>query len=387
MNAIGRYIVRTSLGAFLMILGSLTAVIWVTHALRDIDLVTNQGQTVVVFVGITLLLVPALVLVIAPLALVIAIAYTLNKLNTDSEIIVMNAAGMSPWRVLMPFMTVALIVSLMVGTISAYLAPKSLRELRTLLTRVRADLVANLLQPGRFTSLEGNRLTFHIRERQSNGELAGIFIDDRRDPNEHVTVMAQRGQTVENENGTFLVLDHGSIHRQETKSPDPTIVVFERYVFDLSAFTGADVNPTFNVTERYLWDLADPDPNDAYYKANAPRFRSELHDRTLAPFYPLVFTLVTFAILGAPRTSRESRSTSMIMAIVTVTAVRIVGFACIVFATRAPGALAVMYISLIVSTGVALLVISRGTIVEPPAWLTNGIKTLQSRLTRRPVTA
>ena len=46
MGSIGRYIFRTTFGAFLVVLLSLTAVIWVTQALRDIDLMTNQGQTV-----------------------------------------------------------------------------------------------------------------------------------------------------------------------------------------------------------------------------------------------------------------------------------------------------------------------------------------------------
>ena len=59
--------------------------------MRDIDLMTSQGQTILVFVGITGLIIPLLVLVIAPVALLIAVAHMLNKLATDSEIIVMNA--------------------------------------------------------------------------------------------------------------------------------------------------------------------------------------------------------------------------------------------------------------------------------------------------------
>lgn len=90
MGSISQYIFRTTFGAFLLVLISLTAVIWVTQALRDIDLMTSQGQTILVFVGITGLIVPLLVLVIAPIALLIAAAHTLNKLSTDSEIIVMN---------------------------------------------------------------------------------------------------------------------------------------------------------------------------------------------------------------------------------------------------------------------------------------------------------
>ena len=97
MGSISRYIFRTTLGAFLIVLVSLTTVIWVTQALRDLELMTSQGQTILVFIGITGLLIPLLVLVIAPIALLIAAAHVLNKMSNDSEIIVMNSAGMSPW--------------------------------------------------------------------------------------------------------------------------------------------------------------------------------------------------------------------------------------------------------------------------------------------------
>ena len=127
MGSISNYIFRTTFGAFLLVLISLTALIWVTQALRDIDLMTSQGQTILVFVGITGLIVPLLVLVIAPIALLIATAHTLNKLSNDSEIIVMNAAGMSPWRLFRAFMSVAIVVSIIVMAISAYFAPKGLR--------------------------------------------------------------------------------------------------------------------------------------------------------------------------------------------------------------------------------------------------------------------
>src|ERR1700756_1339988 len=111
MGSIGWYIFRTTLGAFLLILLSLTAVIWLATALRDLDLMTSQGQTILAFIGITALVIPQLVLVISPIALVIAAAHVLNKLANDSELIVMNAAGMSPWRLFRAFMTVAGVVS------------------------------------------------------------------------------------------------------------------------------------------------------------------------------------------------------------------------------------------------------------------------------------
>ena len=73
MGSIGRYIFRTTFGAFLLVLVSLTGAIWITQALRDVDLMTSQGQTILVFIGITSLIIPHLVMVIAPVALVVAV--------------------------------------------------------------------------------------------------------------------------------------------------------------------------------------------------------------------------------------------------------------------------------------------------------------------------
>src|SRR3954447_14007774 len=84
MTSIDRYIFRTTFGAFALIAVSLTLLIWVTQALREIDLMTNQGQAILVFIGMTGLLIPVLVLIIAPVALMVAVTYTLNKLNADS---------------------------------------------------------------------------------------------------------------------------------------------------------------------------------------------------------------------------------------------------------------------------------------------------------------
>ena len=120
MGSIGRYIFRTTMGAFVIILVSLTVVLWFTQAMRDFDLITSQRQTLLVFVEITGLIIPLLVMMIAPIALVMAGAHVLNKLGSDSEIIVMNAAGVSPWRLLRPFLAAALVVSLLVAVIAAW---------------------------------------------------------------------------------------------------------------------------------------------------------------------------------------------------------------------------------------------------------------------------
>ena len=381
MSGFDRYIFRTTFGAFLLILISLTAVIWLTHALREIDLMTNQRQTILTFIGITGLLIPMLILVIAPLALVVAVGHTLNRLNTDSEIVVMNASGMSPWRVFRPFLSTALVVSALVLWVSAYVAPAGLRELRDWATKVKADFVVNIVQPGRFINIERG-LTLHIRERRSDGQLLGIFIDDRRDPNERATSLSEYGEIVEAGRGTFLVLVNGSVQRMESGRPDPTIVKFERYAFDLSRFAGGPQLGALGVRERNLWDVAFPDANDPTYKQVPTHFRAELHDRLAAPIYPIAFTVLCFAILGAPRTSRQSREISIVMTIVLIGTLRMIGFACNVVAAQSVAAVYVLWGSLLLTFAVGVYVIARGAVIEPPAFLTQ-LATVFERMSQR----
>src|SRR5690606_15337332 len=145
--------------------------------------------------------------IIAPIALMIAIVHVLGKLSTDSELIVMNASGMSPWVVFRPFLLMAVMVAMIVAIIGAWLGPLGLKTLHAWANEVRADLVTNIVQPGRFNAF-ARGLTFHIRERQANGVLLGILVDDRRNPKERSTFLAEQGTILKDERGTFLVLEN-----------------------------------------------------------------------------------------------------------------------------------------------------------------------------------
>ena len=107
MDIIGRYIFRQTGSALAMILITLTLIVWMTTALRELSLVTSQGQSVLVFLTITSLAMPNLIAVVAPIAVLIASLHTLNRLAGDSELIVISAAGGTIWRVAKPFLVLA----------------------------------------------------------------------------------------------------------------------------------------------------------------------------------------------------------------------------------------------------------------------------------------
>jgi lipopolysaccharide export system permease protein len=389
MGSIDKYIFRTTLASFAVVLVSLTGVIWITQALRDIDLMTSQGQTILTFLGVTSLVIPALVLIIAPIALMIAISHTLNKLATDSEIIVMNAAGLSPFRLFRPFIYATCVVAVMVAFIAAYLAPDGMRRIKQWDADITADVLTNILQPGRFAQLEQN-LTVRIRERRPGGLLAGVFIDDRRDPNERVSIVADHGTVLKNGSGSFLILEDGNLERLEADKRDPAMVAFGRYAFDMSKFSNHDQAVALGIRERYLWELLYPDENDPIYKQLPGQFRAELHDRFMSPIYPFAFAALTFAFLGTPRTTRQSRNFSIGGSILAVFGLRMIGFACSVMAVKSTFAPIIQYLMLFAAIGAGVWIIMAGIVIEPPAMLLEAINKSNARLLRlfgRPATA
>ena len=384
MGSIGRYIFRTTMVAFLITLVTLTVVIWFTQAMRDFDLITSERQTLFVFIGITGMIVPLLVMIIAPIALMVSSGHVLSRLSADSEIIVMNAAGVSPWRLLRPFLAAAILVSLLLAVIAAYISPRALRELRDWSSQVRADILTNIVQPGRFTSIGGN-LTFHIADRRPNGLLVGIFVDDRRDPNEQATYLAEQGEIVKNPQGTFLVLEHGSIQRLQAGHMDPRILSFDRYPFDLSKFTSGPQNVVYTVREKYIWELMWPQPDDTLYAQQPDQYRSELYDRLATPLYPLAFAILTYMFLGPPQTTRQSRTLAMLGLIGSATALRLIGFASVIVGVRVPSVLAVQFIALAGAIIVGLVQISRGKTIEHGTLATRIVNAITERVARATV--
>ena len=389
MGSIDKYIFRTTLASFALVLVSLTGVIWITQALRGIDLMTSQGQTIVTFLGITSLVIPALVLIIAPIALMIATSHTLNKLATDSEIIVMNAAGFSPFRLFRPFFYATCVVAVLVAFIGAYLAPDGMRRIKQWDAEITADVMTNILQPGRFAQLDQN-LTVRIRERRPGGVLGGIFVDDRRDPKERDTIIADHGTVLKNENGSFLVLEDGNLERFEAGKRDPVLVEFSKHAFDMSKYANQGHDIAFGSRERYLWELLWPANEDPTYQQFAGQFRAELHDRFMAPIYPFAFAALTFAFLGTPRTTRQSRNFSIGCSIFAVLGLRMAGFACSVMTVKSPMAALVQYLMLLTAITGGVWMILRGIVVEPPAALIEAINRSNARILRlfgRPVAA
>lgn len=343
MDLFSRYVFRQAAGSLLLILLTLTAIVWVGTALKRLDLLTSQGQSLLVFVNMTLLALPNLMALIAPIALLIACLYTLDRLNADSELIVVTASGVRVWRLAIPFVALAMIVTVLLIAVNVYLMPKSLRELRSYITQVRTDLISQVLQPGQFSSPQ-EKLTFHIRDRAVNGDLVGLMIHDARDV-EVMTYMAKNGEIVKRDDDAFLVMRNGHIHRYDPSETEKRvqIVAFDQYVFDISEFGPQSSVTEFKPQERYLHELLWPAADDPAFLRFPGKFRSELHNRFATLLYPLAWVLIAIACLGVARTVRQNRWTSIMIAFAVALMVRLTGLAATNLATLSASAVWLVY--------------------------------------------
>ena len=315
MGVYSRYVFRQTGGAVLMILATLIVIIWVSVALKDIGLMTDDGQTLGVFLYMTVLAMPQIIGVVMPIAFLIACIHVLNKLSGDSEIIVMAASGAGRWKFAAPLMLLGVIVMFAGYANNAYLQPTAQRELRNYIIKVRTDLIAQVLQPGRFTTPIPN-LTFHIRSREDNGDIMGFIMHDSRDEKQVTSYMANRSKLIKQNGNAYMIMYDGHIHRRTKTQDNVQIIAFDQYIFDLSRFEGSKNKKIhYKTYESYIGELISPEPDNIFFKRRPGSFWAELHDRFSNPLYPILFVLVTITMLGFPRTTREDRMKNIMTAI------------------------------------------------------------------------
>lgn len=327
MSIIFRYVFRQAAGSLMLILSSLSGIVWIALALRQLNVVTSQGQDAWMLIKMTTLALPNLMAVIAPFALLIASIHTLNRLNGDSELIVLTAAGGTTGQVAKPLLFLALLVSVAVAYVNHIAMPWSLQLLNTYIVQMRTDLLSQVIQPGRFSSPETN-LTFHIRERDLSGKLRGIIMHDTRDPKQSQSYLAEHGVIVKQPPSAFLVMTEGHIVRRPKLTEPAQIIQFDRYIVDLNRFEqkesgGGDLKPS----QLYTSEVWNPNPKNWFFQSKPGMFRSELHERFSNPLYPFAFVMLALAAVGNAQSTRQNRSERVVIGFVSAAVLRGSGLA------------------------------------------------------------
>jgi lipopolysaccharide export system permease protein len=325
MRLIEFYIFKRMLRAFFLTLLVLSSTVWLSQALRQFDLVADMGQSVLTFLQVTALLIPALTTAVSPPSLLIAAIYTFRSLNDGSELVVINASGAPQSAILKPVLLTGLIAAILTASMTLFFSPLALQQWREMLTNVRGNFLTTILREGQFMSL-APRLTFHLGKRNTDGTLQNIFLSDSREPQTTITYLAERGAVLDNPLGVFLVMANGTIQKRDNRNNSISIIEFSSYAFDLSSFSAQASVPPLRPQERPTAYLVNPSPDDKFFQKFPGKFRSELHSRLSTPLMTLVFALIPLVFLGQAETTRQQRSASIGLAVTAVIGVAAIQF-------------------------------------------------------------
>jgi lipopolysaccharide export system permease protein len=202
--------------------------------------------------------------------------------------------------------------------------PYARQRARELVSSARADLLSTVVQEGSFRKVDEG-LFVQIGERRPDGRLGSIFVADSREKNIDFIYYAKDGAVIERNGKNVLLMNDGVVHRK-VLGTDVSVIRFNSYAFDLSAFSAAASEVVLFPKDRTLGFLLNPDPKDALYAKVPQQFRAELHRRLTEWSYPLVFALIALAVAGDARSHREARIHPMVTALTIALVVRWLGF-------------------------------------------------------------
>ncbi len=296
---IDRYLFRQLLIPTILATVALAAIGILSQSLSALDVLVDERQGLVVFAKVALLAMPQLMVIVLPVAILVAGLAALNRLHTEQEIVICFAGGMSRWRVIAPAVRLSLLAALASLVLSLWIQPYCFRILRQTLQDVRADLAATLIKPGRFTH-PAPGVTVYAQSVGEDGLIRNLFIDIVNTKGRDTTLTAREGRFQTRGGKPMLILRSGA---SQEISPAGVLnfLAFDQYPFDLRPFVANDRAVQYKLSDRYPHELFFPDYGGAWERANAGKLAAEGHSRFAAALYnPAFMMLALAAVIGGP---------------------------------------------------------------------------------------
>ena len=307
MTRFTKYVLRQLSVGMVLVTISLTFIIWLSQSLRFVEMIVNQGLSITTFIYLTILMLPSFLTQILPISLFCIITFIYSKLIADREIVVMQAAGESQYRLSKPGISLSIIVVFIIYALNLYIMPESYRKFRELQWEIR-NYSHIIFKEGTFTNISG--ITVYVRKREAEGQLLGIMAHDKRNPKKPETWMAAKGTFAQTASGAKFIMFNGSRQTIDPSTNKLSILYFDQGILDLKEFNSSNDGAVWRhreARERTLKELLDAENLPDIGKNNIGKFIVEAHKRIANPLSAIGFTFISLAFLIAGTFSRQSQ--------------------------------------------------------------------------------
>ncbi|NLI34100.1 MAG: YjgP/YjgQ family permease [Deltaproteobacteria bacterium] len=240
---------------------------------------------------------PKLIIYAFPMATLIGILLALLRLNSDSELIALRAAGIGFAQLFPAIFLVASLATLLSFCNSIYLLPQANTSFQNKLKSIGRISIPAILTEGTFIDLIPNLVFFFDSVKTTELTVKGILVQDQRQPDIRIVIIAESAQIAYQKDFSHIIfkIRNGIITRIPDNLKEAQAITFKTYELSLaldeifgSLSTGSKGRKEMNLTELYRASYGDQKKAD-------PRFALEFHNRLALPMSCLFLGLA-----GAP---------------------------------------------------------------------------------------
>jgi lipopolysaccharide export system permease protein len=297
LTRLDRYLLHQLMALFGFFALVLVSVYWVNQAVRLFDKLISDGQTALVVLEFTALTLPNVIRLVLPVAAFAATIYAVNRLAQDSELVVMQATGASPWRLARPVAMFGLIVAVLMLVLVHALVPAARARLADRQAQISENVTAQFLIEGSFQH-PTKGVTIYIREISPLGELLDLFLSDSRSMGTRTSYTAEKALIVRSDSGPKLIMLDGMAQTLRFADNSLSITRFSNFTYDIAGLMKATPSTRRSWEELTTWALIAPTPEVLALTGSDPQSaRLELHQRLAQPLLAPVAALIGFAAL------------------------------------------------------------------------------------------
>jgi lipopolysaccharide export system permease protein len=284
-HKIFKYFFLEFIKLFLLISLSLSILIWMTQAARLLELVTEFGNPVSIYIKYILFIYPKVYENIFLLCFAISMFFLVSKLEESNELNIYWLSGISKSSIINFSVKIGALMVVVYIFLSAIIAPWAVGKGRMVLAQSKFSLINSLVKENNFNSpLKG--LTIYVSKNDNRGNLENVFIYEKSR-----TIIAKTGEVLSNSQGNYLKLYNGITH--EKNNENINVINFESTIFDFSKYQMQNVK-VLKFTERstkWLYENRNSNTN----KVN--EIREEFNKRLIKPFLILLVCLISCFLL------------------------------------------------------------------------------------------
>ena len=193
---------------FLLVIFTISIIIWVLQAVNYLDFVIEDGHGFLVYFKYTLLSFPKIISRIFPFAIFLAFSYILLKYENKNELVIFWNFGIKKINFINFFIKFSLWFVLVSLLLNAVITPFTQDKARSFIRSSNLDFFESILKPKKFIGVIGN-LTIYFDEKNKNGELINIFLNEKTDANNSLTTFAKTATINIKSNTKILTLYDG----------------------------------------------------------------------------------------------------------------------------------------------------------------------------------